>query len=147
MAAEGSGHLGARNNAARRRDHALVRSVLCSSRARRKFFVLADIAGNVRKNKPAHDISPVALEAVKQIDAIFDIEINGLYADSRLAVRQARSRPLVEDNLIVSFKMNDIDPQAWIADVLARLPDIIVPRLPEFLPWNWKAQQEAVKAA
>lgn len=34
---------------------------------------LADIAGNLRKNKPAHDISPVALEAVKRIDAIFDI--------------------------------------------------------------------------
>jgi len=39
------------------------------------------------------------------------------------------------------------DPQAWMADVLARMPDITVTRLPELLPWNWKAQQEAVKAA
>ena len=43
--------------------------------------------------------------------------------------------------------MNDIDPQAWMADVLARMPDITVSRLPGFLPWNWKAQQKAVKAA
>jgi len=49
--------------------------------------------------------------------------------------------------LIVSCKMNNIDPQAWMADVLARMPDITVSRLPELLPWNWKAEQEAVKAA
>ena len=75
-----------------------ARSALCWSHARRKFFELADIAGNVRKNKPAHDISPVALEAVKRIDAIFDIErdINGKGAAARLAVRQERSLPLVE---------------------------------------------------
>ena len=208
-----------------------ARSALCWSHARRKFFELADIAGNVRKNKPAHDISPVALEAVKRIDAIFDIEreINGMDADARLAVRQARSRPLVVElhtwlleergrmskhnsvakaidylmppkgerwsaftaflhdgricltnnaaeralrgialgrkswlfagserggeraafmyTLIISCKMNNIDPQAWMADVLARMPNITVSRLPELLPWNWKAQQETVKAA
>ena len=75
-----------------------ARSALCWSHARRKFFELADIAGNVRKNKPAHDISPVALEAVKRIDAIFDVEreINGMDAAARLAVRQERSRPLIE---------------------------------------------------
>jgi len=49
--------------------------------------------------------------------------------------------------LLVSCKMNDIDPQAWIADVLARMPDVTVSRLPELLHWNWKAEQEAVKAA
>jgi len=49
--------------------------------------------------------------------------------------------------LIVSRKMNDIDPQAWMADVLARMHDITVSRLPELLPWNWKVMQEAVKAA
>lgn len=30
------------------------------------------------------------------------------------------------------------DPQAWPADVLARLPDMPLSRLPELLPWNWK---------
>ena len=49
--------------------------------------------------------------------------------------------------LTTSCKMNDIDPQAWMADILTRLPDIIVSRLPELLPWNWKAEQEAVKTA
>jgi len=48
--------------------------------------------------------------------------------------------------LIVTAKMNDIDPQAWLADVLARLPDMPVSRVPELLPWNWKAR-EGVTAA
>jgi len=43
--------------------------------------------------------------------------------------------------------MNDIEPQAWMADVLTRLPNITVSRFSELLPWNWKAEQEAVKAA
>ena len=80
------------------RDPGPVTSALCWAHARRKFFELADIAGNVCKGKPAHQISPVALEAVKRIDAIFDIEreINGLDAEARLAVRQELSRPLVD---------------------------------------------------
>ena len=49
--------------------------------------------------------------------------------------------------LIVTAKMNDIDPQAWMADVLARLPNITVSRVHELLPWNWKAEVKAVKAA
>ena len=55
-------------------------------------------AGNVRKGRPAHEISPVALEAVKRIDALFNIErgINGLSADARLEARQRLARPLVE---------------------------------------------------
>jgi transposase len=205
------------------REAGAVMSALCWAHARRKFFELADIAGNVRKGKPAHQISPVALEAVKRIDAIFDIEreINGLDADARLAVRQKLSRPLVDNlhdwllaeraklsrhnkvtkainymfekdsrwkaftaflddgricltnnaaeralrgvalgrkswlfagserggdraafmyTLIVTAKMNDIDPQAWLADVLARLPEMPVSRVPELLPWNWKNQ-------
>ncbi|WP_285772625.1 transposase domain-containing protein, partial [Rhizobium dioscoreae] len=42
-------------------------------------------------------------------------------------------------SLIVTAKMNDIDPQAWLADVLARMPNLPVSRLPELLPWNWPA--------
>lgn len=49
--------------------------------------------------------------------------------------------------LIVTAKMNDIDPQAWMADVLARLPDMPVSRLPELLPWNWKAVTEMGRIA
>jgi hypothetical protein len=33
--------------------------------------------------------------------------------------------------------MNDVDPQAWLADVLARIGDIPQSRLGELLPWNW----------
>lgn len=49
--------------------------------------------------------------------------------------------------LIVSCKMNEIDPQAWMVDVLTRMPDVTVSRLPGLLPWNWKTQQENVRAA
>jgi len=205
------------------RDPGPVQSALCWSHARRKFFELADIKGNVRKGKPAHDISPVALEAVTRIDALFDVErqISGLDATSRLAARQRQSRPLVEElhhwmrterdtmskhnpvakaiayvfkadrweaftrfledgricitnnaaeralrcvalgrkswlfagserggdraafmySLIVTAKMNDIDPQAWLADVLARLPDMTASQVPTMLPWNWKPSE------
>ncbi|NDR55363.1 IS66 family transposase [Aliiruegeria sabulilitoris] len=210
------------------RDPGPVSRALCWSHARRKFFELADIKGNVRKGKPAHDISPVALEAVTKIDAIFDIErqINGLDATSRLAARQRLSRPLVEDlrdwmqaerdtmsrhnpvakaiayifradrwdaftrflddgricltnnaaeralrgvalgrkswlfagserggeraafmySLIVTAKMNDVDPQAWLADILARLPATTASRVPDLLPWNWSPTRQRMAA-
>ncbi|TIP81116.1 MAG: IS66 family transposase, partial [Mesorhizobium sp.] len=42
-------------------------------------------------------------------------------------------------SLIVSAKMNDIDPQAWLADVLARLPAYPAHRIDDLLPWNWRS--------
>jgi transposase len=205
------------------RDPGPVESALCWSHARRKFFELADIKGNARKGKPAHDISPVALEAVARIDAIFDIErgINGLTVADRQAARHQLARPLIEElhdwlraerdrlskhnpvakavdymfkaerwpaftrflddgricltnnaaeralrgialgrkswlfagsergggraafmySLIVTAKMNDVDPQAWLADVLARLPGTTSSRVPDLMPWNWKASE------
>ena len=207
-----------------------VTSALCWSHARRKFFELANIAGNVRKGKSAHEISPVALEAVKRIDALFDIErgLAGMSAEDRLEDRMRLSRPLVDDlqgwllaeragmsrhnpvakainymfekegrweaftrflddgricltnnaaerslrgvalgrkswlfagsergghraafmySLVVTAKMNDIDPQAWLADVLARMPNLPVSRLPDLLPWNWRPHSAQQKAA
>jgi transposase len=64
---------------------------------RRKFFELADIAANARRGKDAWPISPIALEAVKRIDLVFDIEreIKGLSAEERLAAQRLRSAPLV----------------------------------------------------
>jgi transposase len=41
--------------------------------------------------------------------------------------------------LIETCKLNGVDPQAWLADVLARLPDHPAKRIDELLPWNWKA--------
>lgn len=47
--------------------------------------------------------------------------------------------------LIISARLNDIDPQAWLADVLARIADMPQNRLGELLPWNWNANKDAVK--
>ena len=44
--------------------------------------------------------------------------------------------------LIGTAKLNEIDPQAWLADVLARIADQSVHRLDELLPWNWAAERE-----
>ena len=44
-------------------------------------------------------------------------------------------------SLIVTAKLNDVDPQAWLADVLARIPDLPQSRLAELLPWNWQAPE------
>lgn len=205
------------------RDPGPVLSALCWSHARRKFFELADIKEKARQKKPAYDISPVALEAVKKIDAIFDVErqINGLDVTNRLDARHQLVRPLVDDlhdwmraeqgtmskhnpvaraiaymfkkdrwdaftlfledgricltnnaaeralrgialgrkswlfagserggdraafmySLIVTAKMNDIDPQAWLADVLARLPNTTASHVPDLLPWNWQPSE------
>src|SRR5665213_92442 len=50
-------------------------------------------------------------------------------------------------SLIVSAKMNDVDPQVWLADVLARIAIHPAHRLDELLPWNWKiAQQQGLAA-
>ena len=74
-----------------------ITEAACWAHGRRKFFMLADIASKARD--PKLTISPVALEAVGRIDAIFDIErqINGQAPDIRRAVRQDRVKPLVED--------------------------------------------------
>ena len=209
------------------RPRGAITAALCWAHARRQFFELADIAANARRGKTATAISPVALEAVKRIDALFDIErdINGLSAEERLRVRQEQSTPLlaaleawlrdersrmsrsasvvkpidymlkrwdrfarfIDDGrvcltnnaaeralrgfalgrkswlfagsergadraaamttLIMTAKLNDVDPQAWLADVLARINDLVIHRLDELLPWNWAATMERRKMA
>lgn len=188
--------------------------------------MLADIAANAKRGKKAAPISPVALEAVRRIDALFDIErdINGLSAMERMAQRQQRSQPLVDTlhvwlqsersklsrsspvaepidymlrrwngfitllndgricltnnaaeralrgfalgrkawlfagsdrgadraacivTLINTAKLNDVDPQAWLADVLGRIADTPITKLEQLLPWNWTAQLVNEKA-
>ncbi len=49
-------------------------------------------------------------------------------------------------SLIVSAKKNDIDPQLWLADVLARLPDTTASRVPDLLPWNWQPSERQIAA-
>ena len=193
----------------------------CWAHARRPFFVMADVAANARRTaqgKTPGVISPLALEAVRRIDALFEIErpINGQSAERRRAVRQELSAPLVADleswlreqrpklsrgndlakamdymlkrwpactrflddgrvclsnnaaeralrgialgrkswlfagsdrggqraaamySLIVTAKMNNVDPQAWLADVLARIAEHPARSIDELLPWNWR---------
>ena len=38
--------------------------------------------------------------------------------------------------LIETAKLNGVDPQAWLADTLARIPDHKINRIDELLPWN-----------
>lgn len=209
------------------RDPNPLRPAFCWAHSRRKFFVLADIAANAKRGKNAAPISPMALEAVKRIDALFDIEreINGLAADQRLERRRKESLPLVDDlqawfqteraklsrsspvaeaidymlkrwdgftsflndgricltnnaaeralrgfalgrkswlfagsdrgadraafmaTLIMTAKLNDIDPQAWLADALARIADTPITKLEQLLPWNWTPPTVNAQAA
>ena len=48
------------------------------------------------------------------------------------------ARAAVMTTLITSAKLNDVDPLAWLADVLARIAGMPHSRLPELLPWEWK---------
>jgi hypothetical protein len=49
-------------------------------------------------------------------------------------------------SLIVTAKMNGVDPQAWLADVLARIAIHPAHRLDELLPWNWTSPNAAISA-
>ena len=59
-----------------------------------------------------------------------------------------------EDDLIAeeaaakttTVKLNDVDPQAWLADVLTRIADHPATRLDELLPWNWGPRAAALAA-
>ena len=76
-----------------------ITPAFCFAHARRGFFELADIEKNAREGKKGKPISPIALEAVRRLDALFEIEraINGRSADERRAVRQEKSKPLLDD--------------------------------------------------
>jgi transposase len=45
--------------------------------------------------------------------------------------------------LIAAAELNEVDPQAWLADVLVRLPDYPARRIGDLLPWNWYAERRA----
>lgn len=45
-------------------------------------------------------------------------------------------------SLIVTAKMNEVDPQAWLADVLARLPEMTGSQVPDLFPWNWQPSEQ-----
>ena len=86
----------------------------CWAHARRPFFAMADLAENARRKaqgKSSGVISPLALEVVRRIDALFEIErsINGQRAEQRRAVRRELSAPLV------------VDLESWMRERRAKL--------------------------
>ncbi len=50
-------------------------------------------------------------------------------------------------SLIVTAKLNDVDPQAWLAHVLATIAQHPASRLDELLPWHWRDQAAMPQAA
>jgi len=55
-------------------------------------------------------------------------------------------RAAVMYTLIMTARLNDVDPKAWLADVFARIADIPQSRLHELLPWNWTPRVSALSA-
>jgi len=56
-------------------------------------------------------------------------------------------RAAVMLTLIQTAKLNDLDPQAWLADVLARIADHKITDLAALLPWNWRGPPAVQRAA
>ena len=52
-----------------------------------------------------------------------------------------------DHTLIQTAKLNNVDPQAWLADVLARIADTTQTQLAELLPWKWQSELLRNKAA
>jgi transposase len=50
-------------------------------------------------------------------------------------------------SLIVTAKLNGVDPRAWLADVPRRIADHPASRLHELLPWNWRYPDQTNAAA
>jgi hypothetical protein len=49
--------------------------------------------------------------------------------------------------LIESAKLNEINPESWLTDVIARIADHPINRIDELLPWNWRPPQTQACAA
>jgi hypothetical protein len=56
-------------------------------------------------------------------------------------------RAAVMLTLIHTAKLNDVDPQAWLADVLNRIADHKIGDLAALLPWNWHRPLSVDRAA
>ena len=56
-------------------------------------------------------------------------------------------RAAIMYTLIQTAKLNDVDPQAWLADILRRIADTPQTQLADLLPWNWCSENLHHKAA
>jgi transposase len=128
----------------------------CWAHARRPFFALADVEASARRkasDKSPAPISPVALDVVQRIDALFEIErgLRGIALGRKswlfAASDRGGQRAAAMYSLIVTAKMNDIDPQAWLADVLDRIADHPTSQLDDLRPWNWCPERDPVNRA
>jgi len=111
------------------RQPAPITSAFCWSHGRRQFFELADIAKNARRGRNAMAISPIALEAVQRIDALFAIErdINGMSAEERLRARRESSLPLL------------VDLETWLREQGAKLSrSSLVSKPINYMLGRWK---------
>jgi hypothetical protein len=70
----------------------------------------------------------------------------GRKKDGWCGVTEGASAPRFMLTLIQTAKLNDIDPQAWLADVLARINDHNIHSLDQLFPWNWKTQSARLAA-
>ncbi|WP_352643685.1 transposase domain-containing protein [Mesorhizobium sp. M0220] len=113
---------------------------------------MAGLFGGQRGSDPtdaAQDVMYEAWEATGRSKRIAlarkALKVSPLCADAYvlLAEEEAGSVEEVLDyyqkGLIVSAKMNDIDPQAWLADILARIAAHPAHRIDDLLPWNWRS--------
>ena len=70
--------------------------------------------------------------------------------DSRhhdVASERGAERAAIMYTLIQTAKLNDIDPQAWLADTLSKIADTPQTRLGKLLPWNWMSDRRSRAAA
>src|SRR5713101_640671 len=116
------------------RNPGLIIEAACWVHARRPFFQMADLAATARRRaqgKTLAVISPLALEAVRRIDALFEIErsINGQSAERRRAVRQEVSAPLVSD---LERWLREERPKLSRGNDLAKAMDYLLKRWPAF---------------
>ena len=49
-------------------------------------------------------------------------------------------------SLITTAKMNNVDPQAWLADILRRIANHPAASIEKLMPWNWTPQSRALAA-
>jgi hypothetical protein len=47
-------------------------------------------------------------------------------------------RAAIVITLIMTARLNDIDPLAWLSDLIARIAEHPASELDELLPWNWR---------
>ena len=47
--------------------------------------------------------------------------------------------------IIMTTRLDGVDPNAWLADVLARIADLSTSRLHELLPWEWSSLRQIAK--